>query len=146
MPLKRRAPDTPLRLGGRALLVPRALQHAPAGAVELAPDRRSALRERAHVAALLAPRAHDLTIEARELELQALHLEHRRILLLAPGLDDQLGEQRLELGIGLELGALSHGLAGRSALHRVAQVAPAQEPRCAAQPLTREAILEVQLR
>src|SRR5204863_7109659 len=127
MPLKRRAPDTPaLRLGGRALLVPRALQHALVGAVELAPDGRSALRESAHVAALLAPRAHDLTIEARELELQALHLEHRRILLLAPGLDDQLGEQRLELGIRLELGALGHGLAGRSALPRVAQVAPAQ--------------------
>ena len=31
-------------------------------------------------------------------------------------------------------------------MHRVAQVAPAQEPRCAAQPLTREALLEVQLR
>src|SRR5207302_7539486 len=138
MPLNRRAPATAaLRLRGGALLVPRALQHASIGAVELSPDCRSALRERADVAALLAPRAHDLTIEARELELQALHLEHRRIGLLAPSLDDQLGEQRLELGIGLELGALACGLAGCSAVHRVAQVALAQEPRCAPQPLAR---------
>src|SRR5207253_11069484 len=147
MPLTRRAPHAPaLRLRGRALPVTRALQRAPVGAVELAPDCRSALRERAHVAALLPPRAHDLAIEARELELQALHLEHRRIGLLAPSLDDQLGEQRLELGIGLELGALACGLAGCSAVHRVAQVALAQEPRCAPQPLAREALLEVQLR
>src|SRR2546430_1602616 len=85
MPLKRRAPDNPaLRLGGRALLVPRALQHAPVGAVELAPDGRSALRERAHVAALLAPRAHDLTIEAPPRSTHAPAPRHRPRPLLAP--------------------------------------------------------------
>src|SRR3989475_12282678 len=95
MPLKRRAPDTTaLRLRGRALLVPRAFQHAPVGAVELAPDRRSALRERAHVAALLAPRAHDLSIEAPALQPQALPLPHRPRPLRAPGPDPPPREQR----------------------------------------------------
>src|SRR5438128_776719 len=112
-----------LRLRGRTLLIPRAFQHAPVGAIERTLDSGSALGERAHVAALLPPRAHDLAVDARELELQALHLEHCRIGLLAPRLDHQLGEQSLELSIELGLDALARRAAGGSAMHRVAQVA-----------------------
>ena len=80
-------------------------------------------------------------VDARELQLQALDLEHRGPRLLAAGLHDQLGQQRLELRIVVR-GRLAVGCDRQ----RVAQVSVAQVPGGAAQQAAREVLVEVERR
>ena len=92
--LSPREPPAPRDGAGlSALPVPRLLEHATVGAVELEPDLGPAAGQLAHVAALAPPRLLDLALQAGQLQLQALHLEHRRLSLLAARFDHELGEQ-----------------------------------------------------
>ena len=59
----------------------------------------------------LPARLLDLAVHARHLELQALHLEHRRSGLLAAGLHDQLRQQRLSSGSPSSAPSRRRGLA-----------------------------------
>src|SRR2546421_12054172 len=81
------------------LPVPRLLEHARVGAVELELDLGAAAGEARDIAPLLRAGPPDLAVHARELELESLHLEHLRPGGLPSGFDDQLGHQRGQLGI-----------------------------------------------
>src|SRR5580658_7322762 len=101
--------------------IPRLLQHPLVRTIELQLHLRSAPRQAAHVTSLAAALTLNLALDPRELQLQALHLEHRAVRLLAAGRHHQLCEQPRELRIVLERPLLT----GR-VLHRRAQVAFAQ--------------------
>src|SRR6185437_14840941 len=123
------------------LPLPRLLQHATVGPVELPLDLGSLAGKHADIAALLTASALDLPVEARELELQSLRLElgglgHR----LPSALDDQLGQHPLELWILVQAALTRRGG------HRLAQVAARQMARRAPQQVAREILLHVDAR
>src|ERR1700722_3456913 len=91
-----RAPRAP-----RRPLPPGLLQRPLVSLLERALDLRAAMRELADdlAAALCAAGAANAAVEPRELELHALHVEHRGHGELAPGLHDELGEDARELGV-----------------------------------------------
>src|SRR5437899_2710824 len=83
----------------RLLPLPRVLEHARVCSLELELDLAAPACELADLASLLCARALDLPVHARELELQALNLEHVGTRGLAPGFDEQLCDERGQLGI-----------------------------------------------